>query len=157
MANTSGKKWNKGGKLARGQSGIDFSQFGEFIEKLDAAGENVQQIITDVMTTTAEDIQVYVKDATQKRYLPAKGKYSNQQTENAIIPNPAVQWSGTTGSVGYGFDKTKPNAGTFLIKGTPKMRPDYELEKIFTNKRFMRERTDEIFEYFTDEIWRDFK
>ena len=38
-----------------------------------------------------------------------------------------------------GFDKTKNGASTLLITGTPRMKPDRELERMFARKKYAAE------------------
>lgn len=136
----------------RNKFNIDWSQFEEYAIELEKYGQSVKQTFTNVMEQEVENVQADTLDAVSKANLPANGKYSQGDTQKAIDLYPKVEWSGTTGSIGLGFDKTKPNAGTFLITGTPKMRPDYELEKIYVRKKYVKEMTDDIFEYFMDSL-----
>ena len=131
---------------------IDWSQFEDYAVELDKYGQNVKEIFTDVMEQEAENVQYDTKEAVAKSHLPAQGKYSKGTTEQAIEPYPKAEWSGTLGSIGLGFDKTKPNAGTLLITGTPKMRPDWELENMYVNKKYVKEMTEDIFTFFMDTL-----
>lgn len=152
MANWGGKKGNKNGKFARNGFAIDWSQFEEFAEELDGLGADLKEIFTDVMQQTAETVQEDTAEATQKAYLPAQGRYSQEDTIKAIVQYPKVNWSGTLGSIGLGFDKTKPNAGTFLITGTPRVRPDYKLEDIYARKKYLKGMITDINDYFMDTL-----
>lgn len=147
-----GAKWSKGGKFRRNQFGLDFSQFEEFAEELDGLGADLQSIFTEIMEQTAETVDEDTAEAMDPKNLPAKGKYSRDKTVNTIVKNPKVRWSGTRGDVGYGFDKTKPNAGSFLITGTPRMQPNYKLEDIFVRKKYKNSMVKDIMEYFMAEI-----
>ena len=115
---------------------IDFSCFATYAEKLDRLGANLQDVIGNAM----EDAGKKVADDTEKAMaagnLPAGGMYSTGATENSIIKDPKVEWHGSVGEIGLGFDKTKPGAGGFLITGTPKMRPDAALAEIYSGKRY---------------------
>lgn len=151
--NYSGKKWNKGGKLARGKMlAIDFSNFADYAEKLDKLGADLEKVIGDAMEQAAETVQDDVIDAMAKGNLPAGGKYSQGDTEAAIIRDAKVVWHGSLGEIDLGFDKTKPGAGGFLITGTPKMRPDYKLEDIFSRKKYLKKIMDQITEELQDAI-----
>lgn len=136
----------------RNQFGIDWSQFEDFAERIDGLGGDLKKIFTDVMQMEAETVQEDTVEATAAANLPAHGKYSQEDTVKAINTMPKVEWSGTIASVGMGFDKTKPNAGTFLITGTPKMRPDYKLEEIFVRKKYLKSMITDINEYFEDAL-----
>lgn len=131
---------------------IDFSVFSDYAEQLDKMGADLQKIFTDVMEQEGETVAEDTKDAVQSAYLPAKGKYSSGDTEDSIIMHPKVHWSGTLGEIGLGFDKTKKGAGGFLITGTPKMQPDYELEKIYGRKTYERRMVRDIMDYLMAEI-----
>jgi hypothetical protein len=151
--NHSGVKWNKGGKKARGgMLSIDFSAFADYAEKLDLLGANLQEVFGDAMDQAAETVQDDVKEATASANLPAKGKYSQGETMDSIIPNPRTIWHGSFGEIGLGFDKTQPGAGGFLITGTPRMRPDFELEDIFARKKYARKIREQIADQLQDEI-----
>lgn len=150
--NHSGVKGNKGGKLKRNQFGIDFSQFEEFAEELDGLGADLQMIFDDIMQQSAKTIQDDTFDAMDAKNLPAKGQYSRGITKKAIDRNPSVKWSGTRGDVGFGFDKNKVNAGSFLITGTPRMKPNYALEDIFVRKKYKKEIVKDIMAFFMAEI-----
>lgn len=151
--NYSGVKGNRGGKLARGKMlAIDFSNFEDYAEKLDKLGADLQKVIGDAMEQAAETVQDDVIDAMNKSNLPAGGKYSDGQTASSIIKDPKVVWHGSLGEIDLGFDKTKPGAGGFLITGTPKMRPNYALEDIFSRKKYLSKIMKQIREELQDAI-----
>lgn len=117
---------------------IDFGVFADLADQLDRLGADLKECFSEVMEEEGKKVAQDTVKAVQEVNLPAGGKYRSRQreTENSIIMEPKVEWSGTLGSIGLGFDKTKPGAGGWLITGTPKMHPDYALEKIFTHKRY---------------------
>lgn len=147
-----GAKWSKGGKYKRNQFDLDFSQFEELAEELDGLGADLQMIFDDIMTQSAETIQEDTAEAMDSKNLPAKGKYSHGKTKQAIDKNPKVKWSGTRGDVGFGFNKTKVNAGSYLITGTPRMDPNYALEDIFVRKKYKKELVRDMMAFFMSEI-----
>ena len=112
---------------------IDFSAFSDYAERLDQLGADLQQVIGDAMDQAAETVQWDVTDAMATVNLPAGGKYSQ-------------------GEIGLGFDKTKPGAGGFLITGTPKMRPNYALEDIFSRKKYLKTLMNQISDELQDAI-----
>lgn len=114
------------------------SGFEELITKLDKLGGDIMGVVEDALTQAGETIGEDTVEAVDKAYLPAKGKYSKGDTEKSIIRNPKVRWQGTTASVEVGFDYSKKGAGGFLITGTPKMKPDTELQKIYKKKPYMK-------------------
>lgn len=147
MANKSGIKGNKGGKLSRKQMlSIDFSNFSDYAEKLEKLGADLEEIIMRTMEKAADKVQQDVQEALEPQYLPAKGKYrgKNRDTENSVIRDPKPVKRGTMIEVELGFDKTKPGAGGFLITGTPKMQPDMKLAEIFQKKKYASDITKQI-------------
>ena len=131
---------------------IDFSVFSDYAEELDKLGADLKEIFTDVMEQEGETVAEDTKDAVQKGNLPAGGKYSQGDTERAIISQPKVEWSGELGEMGLGFDKTLPGAGGFLITGTPKMQPVQALVDIYGRKSYERRMTEDIMDYLGAEI-----
>lgn len=123
---------------------IDFSCFGEYAEELDRLGADLKKIFTEAMEEAAEKVQEDTLVALDDAHLPRGGKYSRGNTVNAVIDDIKVNWSGSVGEIGLGFDKTKPGAGGFLITGTPRMRPDYELERIYGTKKYENQIIKEI-------------
>lgn len=159
--NIHGHKGNRGGQFARKKGlSIDFSVFGDLTAELDDLGADLKEIFTDVMEQVGETVGEDTKEAVKKAYLPAKGEFSRGDTEKSIVMDPKVEWSGNLGEIGLGFDKTKPGAGGFLITGTPKMQPDHELVKIFSQKKYERKMTETIMDHLQAEIddrMKDFK
>jgi hypothetical protein len=151
--NRTGAKWTKGGSMSRKKGFyIDFSNFEEYAEMLENLGADLKEIFESAMEQAAEDVQEDTIAAVAKGNLPAGGKYSQGDTEDAVIRNPKVEWQGTVGEIKLGFDKTKPGAGGFLITGTPKMQPDYALEKIYGSKSYENKIKKQIEEHLQEEI-----
>lgn len=118
---------------------IDFKNFSDYAEKIDKLGANLKSVFSKAMEEAAEKVQQDTIAAIQPVNLPAKGRYSTGDTLNSVIRDPKTKWEGSVGEIPLGFDKTKPGAGGWLITGTPKMRPDYALEKIYGTKRYESE------------------
>ena len=118
---------------------IDFKNFSDYAEKIDKLGANLKSVFSKAMEEAAEKVQQDTIAAIQPVNLPAKGRYSTGETLNSVIRDPKTKWEGSVGEIPIGFDKTKPGAGGWLITGTPKMRPDYALEKIYGTKRYENE------------------
>ena len=131
---------------------IDFSNFSDYAEELDKLGADLKEIFTDAMEQAAETVEWDVKDAMNKANLPAGGEYSRGTTEESIISDAKVDWSGSIGEIKLGFDKTKPGAGGFLITGTPRMRPNYALEDIFGRKKYENKIIKQINQQLQDEL-----
>lgn len=118
---------------------IDFKNFSDYAEKIDKLGLNLKSVFSKAMEEAAEKVQQDTIAAIQPVNLPDKGRYSTGDTLNSVIRDPKTKWEGSVGEIPIGFDKTKPGAGGWLITGTPKMRPDYALEKIYGTKRYESE------------------
>lgn len=131
---------------------IDFSMFESYAEKLDNLNGDLQKIFGDAMEQAAETVQDDTRDAVASSNLPASGKYSKGKTEASIVTDLSVKWSGSVGEVHLGFDKSKPGAGGWLITGTPKMAPDYALEKIYGQKKYTKKIVDQITEELQDAL-----
>lgn len=138
--------------MAKNRMWLDTSGMERWIEDLDKAGADVKGIAEQALTETAQKIQSDVSEAMQNENLPAKGDYASGQTKRAVLSEVKVKWEGGKATVNVGFDRTVPNAGTYLITGTPKMKPDRRLNQIFRQKRYMSERTKEIAQFFQDEL-----
>lgn len=151
--NLTGLKGNKGGKKRRNKLHLDISAFERQIEQLEEVGGDINAVLEEALENAGEDIGVRTKEAMDEANLPAKGKYSKPQTIDSVVMNPRVEWeSTTTASIGVGFDKLKPGAGGLLITGTPKMEPNYALEKIYVNKKYQKELMKQIGDTFADAI-----
>jgi hypothetical protein len=131
---------------------IDFSAFSDYAEQLDNLGADLKQVIGDAMDQAAETVQDDVIEAMSAVNLPAGGKYSQGDTMSQIIKDAKTVWHGSQGEIGLGFDKTKAGAGGFLITGTPKMRPNYALEDIFSRKKYLTKIMKQISEELQDAI-----
>lgn len=155
MANYLGLKWNKGGALARRKLGrIDYRQFEALAEELQELGADLQAVIGSAMEDAARDISAKTEQAMASSNLPAKGKYSTGATEAAIYQDPKMKWSGSTGSIGFGFEHDKPNAGKWLITGTPRMEPDAALAAIYASDKYKTAVVKQIKEALQKEISR---
>lgn len=138
--------------MARNTLKLDMRGFEELITKLDGLGGDVKSVVTDALEQSAETIEWDTMDAVKKSNLPAKGKYSKGDTEKSIVKNAKVKWEGMTAVVGVGFDYDKPGAGGLLITGTPKMKPDNALKKIYKSKRYMEQIQNDMSEIINDAI-----
>ena len=133
---------------------FDTKGFSEYAAKLDALGADLRPIFDDALTQAGETIARDTHDAVKESNLPAGGKYSEGDTDKSIIDNPKVEWSGNIGSIGVGFDYSRPGAGGYLITGTPKMKPDRALNKMYKGKKYMKNITEDINEILQDELKR---
>ena len=126
--------------------------FEEYAERLDELGADLKEIFTDVMEQEAETVQEDTIAALAPGFLPAHGKYSHGDTKQAVDLRPRVTWEGSLGEIGLGFDKTKYNAGGWLITGTPKMSPDRELARIYGSRKYEVDIRKSMEQYLSDKI-----
>lgn len=140
--------------MGRNTLKFDGNLFDEYIEKLESLGADMKPVIMETLTFIGEEIGDDTADAVQKKYLPAKGKYSSKDddTMNSVIREPKPVWTGTGAEVGVGFDYLKPGHGGYLITGTPRMDPDEELKKMYKGKRYMKQINSHITEMLEDAI-----
>lgn len=140
MANYTGAKWNKGGKLARKKFlSLDSSALDSYIERLHAIEADVEKVVSDALEDAAVKVQEDTIKALDASKLPAHGKYSKGNTKESVIKDPKATMAHKCVEVPLGFDKTKPGAGGFLITGTPKMQPDRALANIYGSKKYERD------------------
>lgn len=129
---------------------LDMSGFEKLLEKIDALDGNVQEAISDALGQAAETIRDDTADALSAGNLPAGGKYSLGDTKASIVSDTAPRWEGMTVWVPVGFDFSKHGAGGYLISGTPRMRPDYQLQKMYKQKRYMKQIQQDIWDVLMD-------
>lgn len=143
--------------MGKNKAKVKLEGFKEMITVLDRLGGNLVGIAEDALSQAGETIGWDTLDAAQDPNMPAEGKYSTGRTEQAVLTTPRVEVSGNLVEVGAGFDYTKDGAGGILITGTPKMKPNYELNKIFKGKRYMNNISNDIEAVVQDEIERRLK
>lgn len=136
---------------------VKLEGFKEMITTLDSLGGDLVGIAADALSQAGETIGWDTLEAAQNPNMPAEGKYSTGRTEQAVLTTPRVEVSGNLVEVGAGFDYTKDGAGGILITGTPRMKPNYELNKIFKGKRYMNNISKDIEAVVQDEIERRLK
>lgn len=129
---------------------LDTSAFSDVITKIEGMGADVRQITSDALGVAAEKIAKDTMAALQPEYLPAHGHYSHEpsRTRESAITTTEVTWEGLTAWVPVGFDFAKPGAGGYLISGTPRMKPDRELNRMYKQKAYMGKIKAEIAEVF---------
>lgn len=141
------------------KTGIELKGLNELIERLDEIGVEIKPVLTNALEQMAETVEFDTEEAIQKANLPAKGKYSRGVTKKTIIRNSEAVWEGTRCSIGLGFDRTKPGNGSRLITGTPKMKPDIQLQKIYggwgrAHSQYQKELMADVEEVFMDFLQR---
>ena len=140
--------------MARNILRLDTSGFEETLRRLKDLGGNVKLAVEDALSQAAETIMEDTEAAIAAPNLPAGGIYSQGTTKESIVRDFRVHWEGQIGWVPVGFDFSKPGAGGYLITGTPRMQPDRALNRMYKQKRYMRQiqsdMGDVIMDYVTD-------
>lgn len=131
---------------------LETKAFEELVTKLEGIKGDVKQAVTDALEQSAETIEYDTKDAMQKANLPAKGKYSTGRTAETIVEGAKAKWTGTTAEINAGFDYSKPGSGGLLITGTPRMQPNRELNRIYKQKKYMKQIEADMAEVVNDYI-----
>jgi hypothetical protein len=114
------------------------------IKRLEELGGDVKTATADALQQAAERIRDNTIDALNSSNLPAHGQYSTGATLKSVADVEPAKWEGTVASVPVGFDFSKPGAGGYLISGTPKMRPDPALHKMYKQKKYMESVQDDM-------------
>lgn len=143
--------------MGKNKAKLKLEGFKEMITTLDSLGGDLVGVAADALSQAGETIGWDTLEAAQNPNMPAEGKYSTGRTEQAVLTTPRVEVSGNIVEVGAGFDYTKDGAGGILITGTPRMKPNYELNKIFKGKRYMNNISKDIETVVQDEIERRLK
>ncbi len=138
--------------MGRNTLRLELGGFKELITKLDSLQGDVKKAVTDSLEQAGETIEYDTLEAVEQSNLPAQGIYSKGDTKKSVVRNPKVEWVGTVGSIGVGFDYSKPGAGGILITGTPRMKPDAQLQKIYKRKKYMQQIQADIADVINDYI-----
>ena len=138
--------------MARNTLKLDTSGFSEMLRKLDSLGGDVKGAVQNALTQASETIMEDTIEAMDNANLPAGGKYSHDTTKESIITDHEVRWEGLTGWVPVGFDFSKPGAGGYLITGTPRMRPDQALNRMYKQKKYMRQIQEDMWDVISDYV-----
>lgn len=123
--------------MTRNTLRLDTSGFSGLLRRLDELGGDVKQAVDDSLQQAGQQISKDTIKAIAKSNLPAQGKYSKGFTKKSVIKDANVEWNGSIASIPVGFDFSKPGAGGYLITGTPKMKPDQELHRMYKGKKYM--------------------
>jgi hypothetical protein len=138
--------------MARNTLKVDFSGFNELITKLDDINGDIKEVSEKALNYIGQRVTDETIDALQKHNLPAGGIYSTGDTEESVVKNPRVEWIGSVGSIGVGFDYSKPGAGGYLIKGSPRHRPAAKLNMIYTGKSYAKHLQEEMMKIVNEAI-----
>lgn len=125
--------------MGRNTLRMDFSGFNELITKFDELNNGgIEEIVTKALQMAADRVTEDTFDALKKENLPAKGDYSFGDTVESVVAHPKVVSDGAVISVSVGFDYSKPGAGGYLIKGSPRHRKAAKLNMVYTGKGYMK-------------------
>lgn len=116
---------------------LDTSGFEEMLKKLDSIGGNTHSAVNKMLTQAANTIRQDTIAALDAANLPAQGKYSKGDTKESIVTDTSVHWEGQVAWIPVGFDFSKVGAGGYLITGTPRMKPDAALNRMYKQKKYM--------------------
>ena len=143
--------------MAKNQITLDTSGLDAALSRLiaDMGAERAQKVVDEKLTEIGKQISRDTIEAVQKANLPAGGKYSRGDTEQAVVRDATVTWDGGVAEIPIGFDFDKPGAGGWLISGTPKMRPDAELRRMYKAKKYMRDKQAELADAIYAEILKE--
>lgn len=131
---------------------LELKGFEELVTKLEGLNGDVQKVVTDALEQMAETVEWDTKDAVKAANLPAHGRYSTGDTERSIVEGARVEWKGTVAEIGVGFDYGVKGAGGYLITGTPRMKPDNALNRIYKQRKYATKLTNEMKEIVEDAI-----
>ena len=130
----------------------DTSAFESVVNRLKDLDGEVQKAVTDALQQAGETITDDTRAGVAAGNLPAGGQYSTGATAASIV-SPSVTWIGSgIAEMGVGFDYGQKGAGGFLISGTPRMSPDYELQSIYKRKTYMRNIQQDMIDVVEDYI-----
>lgn len=138
--------------MAKNTLRLDTDGFDALIRRLESLGGNVKKAVADALGQAAETIAEDTKEAVAISNLPAGGKYSKGNTAKSIITDASVNWQGDVAWVPVGFDFNAQGAGGYLITGTPRMRPDAALHRMYRQKKYMKFVQDGIGDVLMDYI-----
>lgn len=99
---------------------LDFDGLDEMLEQFKELGTDVIPIATKALEATHAYITPKIHEKVQKSNLPAKGIYSNEQSEKQIIDDVNIEWQGFNGTVDVGFSLDEGITPIFLMYGAPK-------------------------------------
>lgn len=119
--------------------GLNTEEFEQFARQFDALAEDIDEGAEVVLKRTHDYVLPKVEEGVKKAYLPAQGKYSRGDLENAIINKPIIEKDGTILEMPFGFDTKKAPYSYYVINGTPKMRKSTRLWTTFHGRKFIKE------------------
>lgn len=136
---------------------LDTSKFYDLLTKVEGMGKSVRAIVNSSLADAADKIANDTEAALAPGNLPAGGQYSTGRTMESITREKAVRWDGFTAWIPVGFDFSLPGAGGYLITGTPRMKPDHELNRIYKQSKYMATIQTDIEKAIFDYLEEDFE
>lgn len=118
------------------------------LEKADAP-----KIVEEALSEIGAQINADTETAVSPANLPAGGKYSSGDTARAIVKDARVRWNAGVAEIPIGFDFDAPGAGGYLITGTPKMKPDMALHRMYKQKKYMEAKKQDLANLIWDQIF----
>lgn len=136
-------------KKSRNALNLDMSGLEKLLIEFDELGGDVESAAAEVLEKLGEKIGEDTVKALDKPNLPHQGIYSTGRTEKNVVRNPKADISGNLIAIEVGFNYGKPGAGGYLIKGTPRMKPDIELQRIYggwakANNRYKKQLLEDL-------------
>lgn len=141
--------------MAKGKTQVEFNLDTGCLQPLMASLYRVEhqaakETVEKALTEAAQRISMDTHIAMNNSNLPAHGKYWTGKTAGTIIDDTAPRWEGGAAWVPIGF--SKPVAAAFLISGTPKMKSNPVLHKMYKGKTYMKDIQDEMFDKLNAKI-----
>lgn len=128
--------------MARKKIGLQFNGWEDYLAKLDELGGSqvMKKGVEEALIESKKHVNPLIEKSMAKSNLPAKGKYSYDDTKESIDKEMRVEWEGMTGStkVGFDFSKSGPKS-IYLMYGTPKMSPVNGLKNAIYGSKTQKE------------------
>lgn len=130
--------------MARNTLRLDTKGLEGLLKKLDSVGGDVESAVAEALGKASRKIKTDTVAAMASSNLPAHGKYSEGTTSQSIVQDTQPRWEGNVAWVPVGFDFSEPGAGGYLITGTPRMRPNTALNRMYKQRKYMKMLQDEM-------------
>lgn len=100
---------------------MQFDGFNDVIRQLEQLEVDVHETVTNALQEAGQYVTEQARAAIQPHRRTGK-------TEESLIENPPVEWTGTQAAVNVGFDINNGGLPSiFLMYGTPRMKKDIKL------------------------------
>lgn len=119
---------------------LEFDGLDELTKRIASVNGNVKNTTEKALRKTHSIVTAKAEESAQKPNLPAKGKYSNEDTLKSLKRNAEIKWVGDIGSVDVGFDISNGGlASIFMIYGTPRYMKNQKMYNAFKGKATLDE------------------